>query len=84
MQGATTEIGVCAVRNSYDDAELIAARLKAHSDFRVLRRLDKSREWPGIVGRSFRLWATGRRSAATDTSITIGSASPRCNVRQVQ
>ena len=33
------------------DAEALAARLAEHPDYRVLRRLDVSREWPAVTGR---------------------------------
>ena len=32
------------------DAERLAAELAAHPDFRVLRRLDVTREWPALTG----------------------------------
>ena len=32
-------------------AETLAAALEAHPDYRVLRRLDVSREWPALTGR---------------------------------
>jgi len=33
------------------DAEALAARLAEHPDYRVLRRLDVTREWPAVTGR---------------------------------
>ncbi len=33
------------------DTEALAARLAEHPDFRVLRRLDVTREWPAVTGR---------------------------------
>ncbi len=50
--------------NSTHDAESLAARLGAHPDYRVLRRLDTSREWPALAG------PTVRRAAIVDTETT--------------
>jgi hypothetical protein len=36
---------------SKPDAEALAARLAEHPDYRVLRRLDVTREWPAVTGR---------------------------------
>ncbi len=50
--------------DSNQDAESLAARLGAHPDYRVLRRLDTSREWPALAG------PTVRRAAIVDTETT--------------
>jgi len=46
------------------NAEELAARLAEHPDYRVVRRLDTSREWPALSG------PTVRRAAIVDTETT--------------
>ena len=55
--------------NSTQDAESLAARLGAHPDYRVLRRLDVARERPRLTG------LTVRRAAIVDTETTGTDAS---------
>jgi DNA polymerase-3 subunit epsilon len=50
--------------NPREAANALAARLAQHPDFRVLTRLDTSREWPAIAG------PTARRAAIVDTETT--------------
>src|SRR5512134_1075646 len=46
------------------EPETMAAQLEEHPDYRVLRRLDTSREWPALAG------PTVRRAAIVDTETT--------------
>jgi len=46
------------------DIEALATRVEAHPDYRVLRRLDTSRQWPALSG------PTVRHAAIVDTETT--------------
>lgn len=55
--------------NGNDDLETLARQLAGHPDFRVVRRLDPSREYPALAG------PTVRRAAIVDTETTGTDAS---------
>jgi DNA polymerase-3 subunit epsilon len=50
--------------DSREHVESLAAKVAAHPDFRVVRRLDTAREWPALSG------PTVRRAAIVDTETT--------------